>query len=405
MKRAEDSTGGGLMLVTVGAVGGNQEPLVQSIAKAIGLVGPRACWLLPSSAEESIAVAELVKGQVMAQGPVEFPEVAGAEFVTLDAPYSVEGCRQCIAALIKAVRAQYLRAGERLYLNPTSGTKQMTAAAVLAALDAGIGEIQFIEGRGSRGVVTEGAERIEKFEAGTYFEERDRIVARQLAQGGAFAAGAELLKGYGSPASRQLRQRLLALHHWRRLHYRQAIAALGDGHRRLQQQLAQRADAGAAPSKTVIADILAWAELEQQWQEPEAVVWLCYRAVEFGSYLAFAEQTGLAWPPTLEALNDLQIPARLRERAWENAPCGVVLMGLRQRCGLLDALGHRFAAEYFGNRALQDGLNLRNAATHDIQPVSLQDAKTMLQATATLLKAVWPDMPKSKIDIGAVIDA
>ena len=152
-----------LLILTVGTgTAGRHSDLASGLRRTLELLNPRKFWLVPSTAPDSLAIADLI-----AEGHASY----GGRF-PLEHPDDLESSRQHIRSVIRRVRGQ-VKEGERLLVNPTSGTKQMTAAATLAALDEQIGDIVFTTGDRADGVVKTGTERITAFNPAGYFRERD----------------------------------------------------------------------------------------------------------------------------------------------------------------------------------------------------------------------------------------
>ena len=108
-----------LLILTVGTgTAGRHSDLASGLRRTLELLNPRKFWLVPSTAPDSLAIADLI-----AEGHASY----GGRF-PLEHPDDLESSRQHIRSVIRRVRGQ-VKEGERLLVNPTSGTKQMTAAA------------------------------------------------------------------------------------------------------------------------------------------------------------------------------------------------------------------------------------------------------------------------------------
>lgn len=99
-----------------------------------------------------------------------------------------------------------------IIVNPTSGTKQMSAGATLAALDEGVSGIAFTIGERADGVVKTGTETITPFDSGRWRAEKEASLAANLWDRNLHAAAAAVLRGaarYLQPTD-PVRTRLLA---------------------------------------------------------------------------------------------------------------------------------------------------------------------------------------------------
>jgi hypothetical protein len=251
-----------ILVLTVGTgTAGPTSNLVVGLRRTIELLAPRLYWLLPSGSSDSIATADLVR-----EG------MPGFQQWSADSPYrlivqhdSLEDCRRAVREVIAAARSK-LKAEEKLVLNPTSGTKQMSAGATLAALDMGIGEIVFTVGERADGVVKAGTERIERFDASTYHAERDGRLAVELAASGSYSAAARILERH--PCFREKADLARCLSEWSNLNYERARATAARSRhpelyrvRAVLTELASAAKPGAPPSEIVAADLLQNADV------------------------------------------------------------------------------------------------------------------------------------------------
>jgi hypothetical protein len=377
-----------LLILTVGTgTAGAHSNLAQGLVNAIALIKPRLYFLVPSTSPDSIAIAELVAAEHPANHGGKFP---------LKNPDDLESCRQHLRETIAAVAAR-LASGERLLVNPTSGTKQMTAAATLAALDAGVGDIVFITGERADGVVKTGTERITAFDASAYFRERDFALAREFFDAGDFSAAVKILNRHKTVFPKAVAT-AECLRAWSQFDYKKAASAAAIFDDALRRDLAarvQHADAGNV-SPLILADLLAWAQFAARRNAADAALRLAYKTLEYAARLALV-QLGVAplasgfysW----EELRNLpylsnDLAARLQSLANPDIP-----LGLKTITQILRENQHPFGEEYANDPRLARLAGVRNETTHDIRPVQLDEAQALLDRVKNLLAKTFPDLP------------
>ena len=148
-----------LLILTVGTgTSGQHSNLAQGLVNTLCQRRPRLFWLVPSASPDSITLAKLVQGAAPA-GCVFQPWSTSQPFHQITQHDDLFVCPTALREVIQRARQQLIQ-GEELIVNPTSGTKQMSVAATLAALDEGIGEIVFTVGERADGVVKTGTERM-----------------------------------------------------------------------------------------------------------------------------------------------------------------------------------------------------------------------------------------------------
>lgn len=384
-----------LALLTVGTgTAGKSSNLASGLRTTLDKLAPRRFWLAPSSHEDSLATADLVR-----EGFVSFAPVSALDrFFTLADPDDLEGCRRVLRAALAAIRTE-LQPGERLVLNPTSGTKQMTAAAVLAALDEGVGEIVFTTGMRADGVVVTGTERLTAFDPSGYFRERDLATAQDLFAAGAFAAAAQVLRRHAAvlPGAHALCR---TLEHWQRFAYASAVSAASGRWENLRRELAHRAQhvAAGTPSLHVLADVLAWADYARRLGGAADCLTLAYKAIELAARFALAHDLGLA-PPQRSgryALAAVRALARSREtdaRLEKLARDGEVALGLSLAMQLLAENAHPLGCAFSDDDQLVRLTFVRNESVHDIRPPEMHEARALLDRVRNLLPSGLPPLP------------
>ena len=206
------------LILTVGTgTPGPESSLVDGLRTTIKMVKPLKFWLIPSLSEDSVATADLIR-----EGMENFaPWNESSTYLQINQVDSLENCRQTVRKAIRQAKAS-LKKSDRLIVNPTSGTKQMSAGATIASLDENIGEIVFTIGERSQGIVKTGTEKLETFEARDYFADRDFLTASELYAAGSHQAAADLLRKY--PERFAAEEALCrCVQQWEALNYNEAL--------------------------------------------------------------------------------------------------------------------------------------------------------------------------------------
>lgn len=201
------------LILTVGTgTQGKYSNLAQGLTNTIQISRPARFWLVPSSSPDSIAVAELIlDGLEPAMQECFQPWSAAQRFLQIENHDSLEETRTRVTAAIRRARAAFPELP--IVVNPTSGTKQMSAGATLAALDEIVGGIEFTTGERVDGVVKTGTETITLFDLGRWRAEKDAALAAGLWYRNLHAGAAEVLRAASQhlPAGDSFRLRLQAL--------------------------------------------------------------------------------------------------------------------------------------------------------------------------------------------------
>lgn len=387
------------LILTVGTgTAGRHSNLAAGLRATLDLLAPASFWLIPSTDEVSQLTADLVR-----EGLPSFqPWSADHPYLAIARPDSLEDCRATVREVIRRVRQQLPR-GAYLLVNPTSGTKQMSVGAALAALDEGIGELVFTVGERADGVVKTGTERLEIFDASAYFAERDLATARDLARAGAHAAAATILSRHESLGDKAATAR--CLHEWERQNYSEArriaagCAAL-QPHRHALEQLA-KASQEPAPPPLILADLLHTADLLHRRREFNESLILSIRALELGLRRALFEETGLHEPYSLAALCALRITEDIKHRLRTISNDGeTTILNLRTISEILRQLQNPFGAALANDRELQTLIRIRNELMHSLRAVTEPEAQSVRQRAKNLLSAHFtlPDpLPRPQI--------
>jgi len=383
-----------LLILTVGTgTAGRHSSLADGLRNTISLLQPRLFWLVPSESPDSLAIADLVR-----EGFDSFqPWAEGVPYRAIARHDSLADCRDTVRGVI-AVARRHLREGESLLLNPTSGTKQMSAGATVAALDESLGEIVFTVGDRSEGVVVTGTERIERFDASDYHAARDAGIARELAAAGNPLAAADLFSRHPALSGDAAVAR--CLHEWSRLNYEGArkIAAQSPDPRLIAvrghlQTLALALRPNSEPSLLVASDLLQNAEALVACGDCETAFFHTCKALEIALRNALWQNTQLLEPFRLKDLLALTSRKELQDRYRATALAdGTCRLGLRQVAELLGSLNDPLCDALFRERAF-DFVSIRNELAHAIRPVSMKEAASFISLVQRLFRDRLPTCP------------
>lgn len=381
------------LILTVGTgTAGKESNLAAGLRHTIEMTCPSKFWLIPSTDETSLATADLIR-----EGFDTFePWSETQPYLQIEKPDSLAHSRNTVRTVISIARKQ-LTPHATLIVNPTSGTKQMSAGATLAALDEGIVILHFTTGKRADGVVITGTEKIEAFNAREYFAERDLETARKLFQAGSLVAAATILEGHrGLTAQASVAK---CCHEWERQNYTEArkIAAhsSSDPLVRLRSHLEQLA---IAANKTevdplIVADLLQTAGIWLSRNDPETALTLSCRALEMGLRLALARETGLVEPYQVTQIEKLQLSIPLRERCVNPTRDGkTTILGLDNIARILQEKQNRIGESYSQIRGVRASVATRNELMHQLRAVKLPEAQTALESISLLLKPL--DLPR-----------
>jgi hypothetical protein len=299
-------------------------------------------------------------------------------------------------AVIADARKQ-LAPGERLRLNPTSGTKQMTAGATAAALVAAVNgddcEIVFTTGERADGVVKTGTERISAFDAAPYLRERDFALADEFFRQGAFFAAAKVLRRHSTEFHTQLAA-AETCHHWQRFDYEPAAGAAARFNAALATDLRNR----ARSPQGVLSDLLAWADFALRHNAPDDAVRLAYKSLEHAARLRLelatvgrADTAGGGVKPNADGFYRRADIEALRTTFVCDANKPTVALGLKNLVTILRDLDDPFGVNFDGR--LFNLADVRNAATHTIRPAAQADAQSFLQRARNLTGATPTPLP------------
>jgi hypothetical protein len=380
-----------LLILTVGTgTKGDHSNLAQGLVNTLHQLHPRRFWLVPSASPDSIALAEIVRDDAP-DGCAFQPWSPSQPFHQIEQHDDLFVCRTALREVIQTARQQ-LRQGERLIVNPTSGTKQMSVAATLAALDEEIGEVVFTVGERADGVVKTGTERMAPFSTRQFFLERDMRLAGELFAAGAFFAAAKLLKPYSEPEALQARQKALCLHEWQRMDYVKAASHAAKFSEELRTHLKNLADADQF-SVTVLGDLLAGADELLRWGDCEEALARYYRGAEQTAKVRLAEEHSLRPPYRLDALlSFLPAGCRLADELRSRSRTGGLQLGNDLAWRILELAQDPIADAYFTDHRLQGGLKRRNESMygHGQESVAGADVQAVADGLRNLMRTHLP---------------
>jgi hypothetical protein len=380
-----------LLILTVGTgTAGKHSDVAAGLARTVDLTAPRLFWLVPSESEKSRPVADLIRESVAV--PAAFcPWSEAAPYRAVPDPDDIHQCRQVLRQVIAEAK-KHLQPGERLIVNPTSGTKQMSAGATLAALDEEIGELMFTVGERVDGVVKTGTERAKSFSTAAFFFERDLRIAQSLFDHGAFYAAARVLRRHQLPEAVRARETALCLHEWQRLNYGKAAAHAARFSEDVHRHLTLLAGAETF-SANILGDLLAGADELLRWGDCEEALARYYRAAEQTAKVRLAEAHCLRPPYRVEeTLNLLPAGCRLALDLRSHARNGPILLTAQRAWEVLDTIGDPMAAAYFADRQLLEGLQRRNESMygHGTEPVEPARVQALADRLRNLMRAHLP---------------
>jgi hypothetical protein len=403
-----------LVLLTVGTgTAGPHSNLVLGLQNTLAIVQPDRYWLVPSASPDSTAVADLVREL----HPAGFePWSASEPYRCISQHDSIAHCRDAVAEVLHHMRT-LCKKGDRLFVNPTSGTKQMSAGATLAALDLEVDEIQFTVGERADGVVRTGTERLECFDPSEVFASRDLRIAEELSAAGSHLAAHRLLARHsrafqlnaldlqivaGSSNEKlktlvrahELASLAQCLHEWERQSYEAArqLAARCNlpqivPARAFLQELAAAAKS-SRPHGAIVSDLLATADLLHRRGDHETSLFLACKALEGGLRLRLFESTGLVDPYSLEILRSLPLSHEILRRAETTSRDAMnTVLGLNQVVDILSELSDPIASAYRADWRFAALVRLRNEYTHAIRPIDPADSQAFLAIVQNLFIA------------------
>jgi hypothetical protein len=379
------------ILFTVGTgTAGKFSNLAQGLVNSILKTPPNSMvGLVPSISPDSVGIAERVIEEVRSQRE----DIDVSVVARLSNPDNLLTCRREFRMLLQQLN-QATRRGE-LTVNPTSGTKQMTAAATLACMDEGLGRLAFITGERADGAVKTGTEQLQPVDAARLLAEQRIRAALILLDHGDFSAAARLaaLVGTFFPFAAAA---TTTLAEWHRLNYANALRA-ASGFEELAEVRHTLDHLRAAPEFSIErgADMLTLARRELDFDRSEEALSAIYRAVEL---LAKARLCELDCPPRDWFAGTLAKRLRLNDhlcselkRMQQTAPDKALNLGLEKCLRLLEKNEFRLSSLDDKLRAI---LRLRNETRfgHGDSCVAPTAVRLLLDAVCARACEQWPGM-------------
>jgi hypothetical protein len=384
-----------IIIATIGTgTAGRYSNLAQGIVNGLRQAAPAACVLAHSNSPDSQAIAELVAEELAAL-PVECHLAFGN-------PDDLPHCRAAVRALIRHTRERF--PDHRLILNPTSGTKQMTAGAVLAGIDERIGSIDYIGGERVDGVVKTGTERLSSIDTRRMLAVETGRNALALLDAGAWHGAAVIL----TPCADLFPQTFAlagTLDAWDRFDYRRALrladGASSDFWKAVRKRLADLAE---APQLTLLrtADMLNFCTRALRFGRAEECLAAIYRLVEWFARFRLKEMgvrdsadtaADFLGHPALNHTNPVSDQLASQERnTMKDAP---LRPGLALMLDLLDGTGFSFSSTFArrteSRNLLQQRQNTRYGHGTDFVPAAA--VEQLLQVVRDCAVRQWPAFP------------
>ncbi len=304
---------------------------------------------------------------------------------------------------------------ERIILHYTAGTKVMSAAAVLAAINHGVKGLHYLYSphprEASRLVVT----RPEAIMA-----ERDVRLAVALIRELRFRSAAEMLSRAGSEGlSEPMAKRIETLGElaeafadWDTFRVKEFLAryeriatavkkdphlsefALATGTLRSLAQIGQAAERDGDYPDELLIDLMNNAVRRLIERRPDDALIRLHRAAELYAQVLLLGEYGIR----TDDVEIRKVPPRYRtafeaERRLDDA---TIKLGLRRSYDLLDILGHPIGQAFRESQALQTTLKARRnlVLAHGTRPASMQLAMEFLRAVEKLLRLRIKDLRK-----------
>jgi hypothetical protein len=376
-----------LLILTVGTgTAGKHSDLAQGLRNTVEKIAPRQFWLAPSSSEDSKVIAELV-----AEGQPAFAGYLGP----IEQPDDLSCCRLTIREAIRYVQ-RFLQKDEKLMVNPTSGTKQMSAGATIAALDEECGDIVFTVGERADGVVKTGTEMIVEFDAAEFFRERDCKMAQNFFEAGDFYAAERLLVRHKENCRKEYAVSAICLY-WQRFDYAKAASAAATYDQKLKDHLSLCSHLDY-PDEKILADILAWSFFALRHNEPETGARLAYKALEYAArwflykdYHIMSDENGYY---RADACDQLELSLELKKKLKNLANPNLIL-GLKVMVQILAEQKHTFGKAV--DWKLLELAAIRNENTHGIRPVDQREAQSFYDRVLNAVRSVLSDFQPTSL--------
>ena len=369
---------------------GKHSNVMAGISFAIRRRMPDYCYLVPSSSEDSMTCANLVAEEV--------GKITKTEIMPVSNPDDINICRGEIKKII--IQAQCAHPGAKVVLNPTSGTKQMTTAAVLAAVETGLQDIDYIGGERDSGVVKTGSEKMLNISLRPVFAHRALESALTLHKGMSDFEAVKLLTPYQDfyPKTIALLRALAARDHFDYVNALNVADALPGGKSSALATATRELLNAKDVSLPRAADILCFVERCIESGRPEEALANLYRCVELFCKLKLQEY-GVDEGATMETISgEFDVKGALRTKIMAelegddgfNPGMATAFKLLRVRHGL----DFELCRMVFDDKKTWHRLQFRQQTRygHGVKPA---DQKTV-EALASVVKSAavtdWPEL-------------
>jgi hypothetical protein len=385
-----------ILVLTVGTgTAGQHSNLAAGLVNSIASLSesPEITFLVPSSSEESIALAELVADE----SPYH-AEIADEEF-RLENPDDLLASRDKIRALLESVIFRFPKS--KILVNPTSGTKQMTIGCFLAAADIPGIELCFIGGKRKDGVVITGTEKNLRLEPNFLHRERAVATAEELYKSGALEAIAPLLQPFGAKTE-DLSLFSMCQAHRQNLRFERARQIAAKCHHPSAITLRSHLDklcSADRSSADFVAEVFCGADRLRNWGKDTQAFLAYYQSIEFAARTALSSRHSVSEPYDLDLISSAPSCTSEQVRKYRaNARDGKLHLGLHGLHETLLAFGDSSANTYFQNQSLRTMLNRRNEFVHTGQSPETGLIKALANHTRAHLLSL---LPKIDLDLPA----
>ncbi|RMF78481.1 MAG: TIGR02710 family CRISPR-associated protein [Planctomycetota bacterium] len=325
---------------------------------------------------------------------------------------------------------QWVRDGESVVVDFTSGTKPMSAAAFAVAIARGATQVSYVTGaRDETGrVLPDKPMKVQRITPNLVLARRQLQLADQYFSEGDYAAAAvqtEALKKKDAIAHKGLHLRAQCVHAvsrvyeaWMRFDWKQALSRLREGRRycqdsvhledpeqlRRNEEVISAAEEGrkkALPNAAMCADLLNNIEFCLRRRRWDDALSRMYRTTEMLAQLRLSAKYNLESTSKIP-LNEL--PERMKSKFCRRAANDSVKLGLKDAYQLLyergDELGREFQCSYGAfdaakpARPLKNLLQVRNSSllAHGYQPIAESKARDLFQRVQALACVADPEI-------------
>jgi len=391
---------------------GTGQDVEKGLAKSIQTSNPdKLCFL---ATQESLVTIERIESVLGCKLNYEPPCI-------ISSPEDVEECwrvaRETICSLLQAG----CRAAD-IAVDFTSGTKAMSAGAVLAAAGLEVGSLSYVGGkeRDASGRVISGTERVIILTPNEVFVDHHRRLIRYLFNSFQFEACLKLIEETrnrtAAPELQQefgrLKNLVLAYSWWDKFDHQKSASCFGQIPRRfdsrwridtsrskeivsrIARQRERYSTSGEIKDKfseEILADLLANAERRAKEGKYDDSVARLYRAVEVIGQMLLARHN-----LDTSALRIEDMPSEWQKKYRKSDE--PIKLGQEQSFALLEALGEQTGREYRENKNLRNYLKKRNSSilAHELEPMTREIYEELSREANQLAGKVFPSLSSLK---------